>query len=101
MNGYLAQIDKATADMAAVDGVPPIPPKTMIRGVKPLERATHDPDWELAMTCLDSSARVADKAHNLIVRFVPCGGIFDPSKAADIATFKCENDQVLSLQPPG
>ncbi|KAH0591561.1 hypothetical protein H2248_001617 [Termitomyces sp. 'cryptogamus'] len=41
MNGYLAQIDKATADMAAVDGVPPIPPKTMIRGVKPLERGAY------------------------------------------------------------
>ncbi|KAG5718166.1 hypothetical protein E4T56_gene18875 [Termitomyces sp. T112] len=46
-------------------------------------------------TCLGPSVQVIDKAHALIVCFAPCGGVFDPSSAANIATFKVEN----SLEP--
>ncbi|KAH0579628.1 hypothetical protein H2248_002478 [Termitomyces sp. 'cryptogamus'] len=98
------------AALAAVDGVASVPPKTLVHGITALKQGAYlleldtaglaawfrsyaqDHDWDLARTCLGNSARVLDKAHNLIFCFVSCGVIFDPSSANDIAALEAENN---------
>ncbi|KAG5731400.1 hypothetical protein E4T56_gene4387 [Termitomyces sp. T112] len=77
INDFLAEINRATATLAAVDSIPP-PNQMLVQGITALEQGTYlfeldlaelamwfwnyaqDPKWELAKTCLGSSAWVID-----------------------------------------
>ncbi|KAG5337827.1 hypothetical protein C0989_008653 [Termitomyces sp. Mn162] len=109
INKLLSEIDKTGTDLAATDGVPPTPSKTHVQGIIWLKCSmflfefdtpdsagqfwsyAHNPVWDLAKTCLGGSVQVVDKAHTLILCFIPCRGVFDPSNAEDISTLKIEN----------
>ncbi|KAG6867213.1 hypothetical protein C0993_005596, partial [Termitomyces sp. T159_Od127] len=52
----------------------------------------QDPDWEVATASFGSTAKVIDKAHSLIIRFVPCKGKFDPSSPMDLTAFENKNN---------
>ncbi|KAG6876268.1 hypothetical protein C0993_004595 [Termitomyces sp. T159_Od127] len=52
----------------------------------------QDPDWEVATASFGSTAKVIDKAHSLIVRFIPCKGEFDPSSPTDLTAFENKNN---------
>ena len=80
---------------------------TKIRGIQTLERGaylfemnspaaadrfrTYCSDFDLLTSSLGVSARVKDKAYNLVFRFVPCQSSFDPSDPDHISAIETEN----------
>lgn len=114
INKLLAEVDKSCADLASVDGVASPPTRTLLKGISWLKRGAYllkfdtadsaarfrnyaqDPVWELAKTCLGDSAWIADRTFALVIHFVPCRGIFDPSSTTDLADIESENNL-----PPG
>ncbi|KAG5335694.1 hypothetical protein C0989_000707 [Termitomyces sp. Mn162] len=92
-NKLLEEVNKSGANLATIDRIPPTPAKTHIHVITWLQCRAYlqVQHTRIAKTCLGSSAQVIDKAHALIVCFAPCGGVFDLSSAANIATFEVEN----------
>ncbi|KAF8055947.1 hypothetical protein FPV67DRAFT_1536105 [Lyophyllum atratum] len=103
MNKLLADLDEAEPGEARPAE------KTRIRGITALERGAFlfelvsadaarrfreyakDQYTGLLTGHLGETATVKAKAHNLIVRFVPCGGMFDPSDAEHLAGLEEDN----------
>ena len=81
--------------------------KTIIRGIKTLERGavlfelnspaaaarfrSYCSEFNLLTSYLGRAAHVKNKAYNLVFRFVPCQGNFDPYDLDHIATIETEN----------
>ncbi|KAF5376429.1 hypothetical protein D9615_008638 [Tricholomella constricta] len=114
MNKDLAGIDTSLAANGYItdegDSTPEPGTKTLIRGISSLDRGAYlfemdsaesahrfrqyanDAHLGLLKPHLGSSAKVKAKAHNLIFRFVPCGGIFDPSLEEHRDSIEFDND---------
>ncbi|KAG5719556.1 hypothetical protein E4T56_gene14208 [Termitomyces sp. T112] len=113
LNKHLAEIDKAMADMSAIDGVVSSTATTWVQGISALLRGayllefdlaksalrfqayTSNPEWNIIKPNFGDSAHLLGKVHNLIIRFVPCRGTFDPSNPEDLSAFELEDH----LQP--
>jgi hypothetical protein len=52
---------------------------------------TYCTQFDLLTSSLGVSARVKNKAYNLVFRFVPCQSSFDPSDPDNISTIESEN----------
>ncbi|KAG6895114.1 hypothetical protein C0992_003109 [Termitomyces sp. T32_za158] len=110
INKHLSEIDKTMNDLTADKGSATAATHTWIRGISALARGAYllefdtadsaerfrtyaeDPEWDVAGANFGETARVIDKAHNLIVRFVPCKGEFDPTSPHDLVTFEEDNN---------
>lgn len=113
MNRKLAELDKEADSNGEInaEGQSLMENTTLIRGITALERGAYIFEMDTADTArrfrtyaeesgnslltdhLGKAATLKAKAHNLIFRFVPCGGMFDPDNAEHLATI--ENDHNL------
>ena len=106
LNKCLQELDSDNADLSDTTDV-----KTKIHGIQSLERGaylvkldspasatcfrSYCTDFDLLTAHLGLSASIKSKAFNLVFRFIPCDGAFDPSDQEHIAAIELDNNLTL------